>query len=152
MKQLKDYTSEKYIRKIRAKNKYKAIEELARVFSETGVCDNIDELIGALIEREKIMSTGIGFGLAIPHAKIKSVNEISFAIGISKNGIEYDSIDGKPVNLIILVAAGERQHKEYLKLLSRIMSILKDEAVREKVINFGSANEILRTFALDMEQ
>ncbi len=146
MKDLVDFTKEKYIRKIKSKNKYKAIEELALVFKDTDVCSDIDILINALKEREEIMSTGIGLGMAIPHAKIKPVNKLSFAIGISQKGIDFDSIDGNPVHLIVLVAAGERQHKDYLKLLSHIMGVLKDEEVRKKIINSSSNKEIFEAF------
>jgi mannitol/fructose-specific phosphotransferase system IIA component (Ntr-type) len=111
----------------------------------------VDDLVSALIEREKIMSTGIGFGLAIPHAKIKAVRQIAFAIGISKSGIDFDSIDGRPVCLIILVAAGEKQHKDYLKLLSKVMAILKSEEMRERIINFTSPADVMEIFARDME-
>ena len=72
-----------------------------------------------------------------------SASKLAKKIGISKQGIEFDSIDGNPVHLIVLVAAGERQHKDYLKLLSHIMAVLKDEAVREKIINSSSNKEII---------
>ncbi len=68
---------------------------------------------------------------------------MTFAIGISKKGIDFDSIDSNPVHLIILVAAGEKQHKEYLKLLSVIMTILKKENVKERIINSDSTEMIL---------
>lgn len=144
---LQDYTDIRYIRRLRSRNKYKAIEELAAVFSDSPVCTNTEELVDALIEREEIMSTGIGFGLAIPHAKIKSVKEIAFAVGVSKNGINFDSLDGKPVHIVILVAAGERQHKDYLKLLSEIMSVLREESVRNAIINAKSLGEITGVFS-----
>jgi mannitol/fructose-specific phosphotransferase system IIA component (Ntr-type) len=147
MKELKEYTDTRYIRRLYSRDKFKAIEELASAFSGTSVCKSVDELIAALVDREKIMSTGIGFGIAIPHAKIKGVREIAFAVGISQSGIDFDSMDGKPVHIIILFAAGERQQKDYLTLLSRIMSILKDEAVRAQIINSGSADEIIKIFA-----
>ena len=143
MKPLYEYTDNKFIIKLKSNEKFQSIKELAMVFKDSENCSDIDELIQALIERENIMSTGIGFGIAIPHAKIKSVKEITFAIGISKNGIDFDSLDGEPVRLIILVAAGERQHKNYLKILSSIMTILKDNAVKEKIINSETAEEIL---------
>jgi mannitol/fructose-specific phosphotransferase system IIA component (Ntr-type) len=147
MKELKEYTDTRYIRRLYSRDKFKAIEELASSFSGTSVCKSVDELIAALVDREKIMSTGIGFGIAIPHAKIKGVREIAFAVGISQSGIDFDSMDGKPVHIIILFAAGERQQKDYLTLLSRIMSILKDESVRAQIINSGSADEIIKIFA-----
>ncbi|RPI89269.1 MAG: PTS sugar transporter subunit IIA, partial [Spirochaetales bacterium] len=143
------YTNENFIRKLKSKNKFKAIEELARLFDGAQVCADIDELVNALVEREKIMSTGIGFGLAIPHAKIKSVKDIAFAIGISKAGINFDSIDGKPVHLIILVAAGDRQHKDYLTLLSKIMSILKDEKRRSEIIHAAKPAKIIDILSIE---
>ena len=149
MEKLRESTNEKFIKRLRARNKYKAIEELARLFDGAQVCSDIDELVTALVEREKIMSTGIGFGLAIPHAKIKSVKDIAFSIGISRAGIDFDSMDGKPVNLIILVAAGDRQHKDYLTLLSRIMSILKDEKRRAEIINAAGPGEIMEILSVE---
>ncbi len=149
MKKVSEYTNENFIRKLKSKNKFKAIEELARLFDGAQVCADIDELVNALVEREKIMSTGIGFGLAIPHAKIKSVKDIAFAIGISKAGINFDSIDGKPVHLIILVAAGDRQHKDYLTLLSKIMSILKDEKRRSEIIHAAKPAKIIDILSIE---
>lgn len=137
------YTDKDYIKKLEANNKYSAIEELADVFGSSEICDNINVLIQALKEREQIMSTGIGFGIAIPHAKIDNVKEMAFAIGISKQGIDFDSMDGEPVHLVILVAAGEKQHKSYLRLLSSIMAILKREGIKEKIINSSSNDEII---------
>lgn len=146
MKPLVEYTNEKYFKRLKSKNKFKAIAELASVVNNTDICTDMEKLVNALREREEIMSTGIGLGLAIPHVKIKEVKKLAFAIGISKRGIDFDSIDGQPVNLIILVAAGEKQHKDYLKLLASIMSILKNPDVREKIIESSSANEIIEIF------
>ena len=143
MDSVTEYTNLKYIKNINASNKFDAIEELAKVFDGTDLCRDIDSLINALQEREAIMSTGIGAGIAIPHAKIQTVKEMAFAIGVSKKGIDFDSMDGYAVNLIILVIAGERQHKDYLRLLSNIMAILKKEPVKEKIINAISSEEIL---------
>ena len=143
MDSVTEYTDIKYIKNINASNKFDAIEELAKVFDGTNLCNDIDSLINALKEREDIMSTGIGAGIAIPHAKIPSVKEMAFAIGVSKKGIDFDSMDGYAVNLIILVIAGEKQHKDYLRLLSNIMTILKKDPIKEKIINAGSSEEIL---------
>jgi fructose-specific phosphotransferase system IIA component len=147
MQNITEYTDIHYIKEIKAKDKFDAIEELARVFEGADVCSDVDELVRALKEREGIMTTGIGFGIAVPHAKIRVVNKIAFAIGISRKGIEFDSIDGNPVNLIILVAAGERQHKEYLKLLSRIMGLLRDENIRQQVISTKKPEKIMEIFS-----
>ena len=138
-----EYTDIKYIKNIDSSDKFDAIEELAKVFDGTHLCSDIEALISALKEREGIMSTGIGVGIAIPHAKIPAVKEMAFAIGVSQAGIDFDSMDGYAVNLIILVIAGEKQHKDYLRLLSNIMAILKKEPVKEKIINAASSEEIL---------
>ncbi|MCL1833756.1 MAG: PTS sugar transporter subunit IIA [Leptospirales bacterium] len=143
MNSVTEYTDLKYIKNINASNKFDAIEELAKVFDGRDLCNDIDSLINALKEREAIMSTGIGAGIAIPHAKLQTVNEMAFAIGVSKKGIDFDSMDGYAVNLIILVIAGEKQHKDYLRLLSNIMAILKNEPVKEKIIDAISSEEIL---------
>jgi len=137
------YTNKKFIRELEADNKFRAIEELAQVFQDSEICSDVETLTRALKEREEIMSTGIGLGIAIPHAKINMVKEMAFAIGISKKGIDFDSLDGHPVHLIILVAAGERQHKDYLRLLSNIMAILKNEKIKESIIRSSSPDEIL---------
>jgi mannitol/fructose-specific phosphotransferase system IIA component (Ntr-type) len=68
---------------------------------------------------------------------------MSFAIGISRAGIDFDSMDGEPVHLVILVAAGERQHKEYLRLLSNIMSIIKKDGVKDRIIASDSNDEVI---------
>ena len=140
---LLEFTNEKYIKFLKSRDKYKAIEELAQVFKNTDVCSDIKAFISALKEREEIMTTGIGFGIAVPHAKLDSVAKIAFAIGISKKGIDFNSIDGKPVHLVVLVAAGERQHKEYLKLLSKIMSILKNDTIRNDMIQAKNIKDIM---------
>lgn len=138
-----EYTDSRYIKNHDATNKFQAIEELARVFEKGGFCSDVESLINALKEREEIMSTGIGFGIAIPHAKVNVVMEMAFAIGISQKGIDFDSMDGQPVNLIILVIVGEKQHKDYLRLLSNIMAILKKDPVKEKIIKSTSPEEII---------
>lgn len=143
MSSLLEFTDSKFIKFLKSKNKYKAIEELADVFKGTDVCSDIKAFIKALKEREEIMTTGIGFGIAVPHAKLESVHKIAFAIGISKNGIDFNAIDGKPVHLVVLVAAGERQHKEYLKLLSKIMSVLKNDVIRNEMIQAKSTKDII---------
>ena len=139
-----DFTKAKFIKVLESTDKFRAIEELAPVFKGSDICNDIDNLIRALKEREEIMSTGIGFGIAIPHAKIDSVNEMAFAIGISKEGIDFDSMDGEPIHLVIMVVAGERQHKEYLRLLSNIMSILKKDDVKQRIIDSSSNEEALK--------
>ncbi len=147
MSSVTDNTNAKFIKKLESTNKMDSIDELARVFTGSGVCEDIDGLIKALKEREEIMSTGIGFGIAIPHARLHGVKKLTFAVGISEAGIDFDSMDGQPVRLIILVAAGEKQHKEYLRLLSTIMAVLKKEGTKETIIRSKTPEETLRALS-----
>ncbi|MCL2025284.1 MAG: PTS sugar transporter subunit IIA [Leptospirales bacterium] len=138
-----EYTNSKFIKIIESSDKFSAIEELARVFEGTKVCSDVETLITALKEREEILSTGIGMGIAIPHAKVDAVKEMAFAIGISRKGIDFDSLDGHPARVMILVAAGEGQHKEYLHLLSNIMAIIKNENIKNTLIEADSPEAIM---------
>ena len=138
-----EYTNSKFIKIIESSDKFSAIEELTHVFDGTKVCSDVEGLITALKEREEILSTGIGMGIAIPHAKVEAVKEMAFAVGISQKGIDFDSLDGNPVRLMILVAAGEHQHKEYLRLLSNIMAILKNEKIKNTLIEAASPETIM---------
>jgi mannitol/fructose-specific phosphotransferase system IIA component (Ntr-type) len=88
----------------------------------------------AVFDREKLLSTGIGLGLAVPHAKVNGVKDIVMAVGRSKNGINYDAIDGKPVHLVVMIGAAEQQRSTYIKLLAELISLLKDEKNREHLI------------------
>lgn len=139
---VRDYTSIQNIKFFSTRNKYSAIEELARTFEGGEACTDINLLVSSLKEREEIMSTGIGFGIAIPHAKIPQVKKLSFAVGISRQGIDFDSMDGVPVNLIILVLASDTQAKEYLSLLAEIMQLLKVDSYKDKIIAAKTAEEI----------
>lgn len=147
-----EYTDEKFIKKLVSTDKFSALEELAQVFQNSDVCSDVDVLIKALKEREEILSTGIGMGIAIPHAKVNVVKEMTFAIGISPKGINFDSLDGKPAKIIILVAAGERQHKDYLRLLSNIMAILKNETVKKTLVEAESPEKIMEIFNVKKEK
>jgi len=143
------YTDKNFIKMLQSENKFQAIEELALVFEDTDICNDSSSLVQALKEREEIMSTGIGFGIAIPHAKIDNIKEMAFAVGIAKKGIDFDSLDGELVYLVILVAAGKKQHKEYLRLLSQIMAILKKNNIKEKIISSESPEEILELLQVE---
>ncbi len=138
------YTEEGFIKHLTATEKYAAIRELAGVFAASGVCAETDTLVSALIAREEIMTTGIGFEIAVPHARIKEVSRIAFAVGISRAGIDFDAIDKKPARLLIMVVAGDLQHTEYLRLLSRIMALLKTDSILNQLIESPTASHLLK--------
>jgi len=89
----------------------------------------------AIWEREKLMSTGIGLGIGIPHIRINSVKDIAVSVALNKTDIiDYQTLDDKPVRIIFMVAAAQYQHAEYLKLLASISKLLKDESFRDKLL------------------
>lgn len=146
MPHLTDFTDINYIKFLKATNKFDAITELAEVFRSNEDAVDFDSLVNYLFERERLMSTGIGFGIAIPHIKVKGVKRLSFAIGVSQKGIDFDSMDDQLVKLVLMVVAPENQQKEYLNLLANIMNILKNLKLKEKITSAKSIEEIFNIF------
>ncbi len=107
---------------------------------------NLEKVRQVVLEREKIMSTGIGNGFAIPHGKTDGVKEIVAVFGKLKEPIEFNSVDGKPVNLIFLMVGREDAVGEHIKMLSRISRIMNKEEVHNKLLQAETAEEILEIF------
>jgi PTS system nitrogen regulatory IIA component len=100
----------------------------------------------AVWDREKIMSTGIGLGIAIPHVKIKEVKDITVGIGISKAGIAWEALDNKPVHAVFLIAGAEDQHDIYLRLLAKIILVLKKTERRQRLFSAANAEQVVEVF------
>ena len=126
-----------------ATTKEEALRRLAAVVATSPEVTDGAKLLAALHEREKIMSTGIGLGIAIPHAKIPSVKE--FVVGFAKvdHGIDFNSLDGKPVHFIVMIAGPDNQQERYLQLLARITLKLKDAGVRRRLAEARTVDDIL---------
>ncbi|MCZ6788262.1 MAG: PTS sugar transporter subunit IIA [Planctomycetota bacterium] len=123
-------------------NKKDALRELARTVSEAPEVADGERLIEAIMEREAIMSTGIGLGIAIPHAKIESVTDFVIGLGKSNAGIEFNSLDEKPVHFLVMIAGPKDQQERYLQLLAKITLKLKDSTVRRRLSEASSVDEI----------
>ncbi|HDP69027.1 MAG TPA: helix-turn-helix domain-containing protein [Candidatus Marinimicrobia bacterium] len=118
------------------KSKNEALNRLIDLCTDIPGLTNRTELAEAVFNREKLMSTGIGLSIAVPHARLNSINEIQMAFAVSKTGItDYESLDGVPVRLIVLIIAGRNQHTAYIQTLSRISRLLKNEIIRERLYN-----------------
>lgn len=100
----------------------------------------------AIVEREKIISTGIGMGVAIPHAKLPGYETFFIAIGIHPRGIAWDAIDGQPVRLVFMIGGPDDKQTEYLQLLSRLTLVIKDEEKRKKMLQSTSPEEMMSLF------
>lgn len=127
-----------------AKTKTEALEELVNALIKGGLKLNCAKVIEVLQQREKLGSTGIGDGLAIPHGKISSLDEIVVAFGRSKKGVDFDSLDGKPVHIFFLLLAPENSVGQHLKALARISKMLKKANFRQKLIETDSKSDLYK--------
>ena len=103
-------------------------------------------VLESIKQREQTMSTGIGFGIAIPHASSDIVEEVVAAFGRSTIGIEFDSLDGQPVFFIVLFVVPKDQFQTHLRTLAAIAKFLNDKAVRDELSKADDAAQILRVF------
>ena len=106
--------------------------------------DRADEVLRAVRERETVLSTGIGGGVAIPHAKTNAVSSLRIAAGCTSEGVDYDALDGEPVRLCFLLVGPESDAGGHVKALSRIARVVRSEAVRERLVSATDAQEFLR--------
>jgi len=125
-----------------AKEKTGALEELtdALIACEPGL--DREDVIAVLQEREKLGSTGIGDGVAIPHGKLSGIPELKLAFGRSRGGVDFESMDGQPAYLFFLLIAPEESVGVHLKTLARISKLLKDSKVRKQLLEAGDAKGI----------
>lgn len=126
---------------LKGKDKEAVIEELVDLLDEHGLLLDRDIVLDAVITREMTRSTGIGSGIAIPHGKCKGVNDLVMAIGIAKKPIDFNSIDGKGVEIIVLLASPVNRTGPHIQALARISRMMLDEELREKLSNSKSAQE-----------
>jgi fructose PTS system EIIBC or EIIC component len=120
-----------------------AIEELVSVLDNAGKLNDRSEYKKAIIKREEQSTTGIGEGIAIPHAKTNAVKHAAIAFGRSKAGVNYESLDGQPSHLFFMIAATEGANNTHLEALSRLSTILLKDEVRKKLLEAGTADEVL---------
>ncbi len=115
-------------------DKFSAIRELARKAPIFQKIKKPSEFINAVFQREQEKTTGFGHGVAVAHGKIASVNTIKIALGVSREGISYNSADGKPVKFLFLVASPPDKSKQYLKILSSLMVIMRNKEFRNALM------------------
>jgi len=128
---------------LRGKNKDQIINELVDLASRSKLVKDRNELYNAVVEREKLVTTGVGYGVAFPHAKTKAVKGIIVAFGRSQEGVDFEAMDRKPVNLFFLIAAPEDAIGAHLNVMARLSYIMKNERVREKMLKISSPKELL---------
>jgi len=137
---------------MKATNKTEALVELTEALIASGCQLDIDEVLRILQERENLGSTGIGDGVAIPHGKLKNLDQLVMSFGRSIDGVDFDSMDGKPAHLFFLLVAPEESVGVHLKTLARISKLLKDQEVRQKLIDAADSETICTIIFSEEEQ
>jgi len=137
-----DMINEDLIIDLTSDTKQDALNELLDVICKSPLITDCKTFRKAIFDREKLMSTGIGYGIAIPHARHKSVQSFVIALGRKKSGLPYASIDDKPVQLIFMIGASDKQDKDYIRLLSRLVLRLKNQEFVDNLLTAKSAAEI----------
>jgi nitrogen PTS system EIIA component len=125
-------------------DKPKILNELAACLSAKRAEVDLKELNAVLNERERLGSTAIGDGIAIPHGKIRGVSQIVGVFGRALKGVDFDSLDGRPTNLFFLLVAPENSASLHLKALARVSRLFRDNAFRDHLMGAGDAAEIYR--------
>lgn len=131
---------------LKAGTKADAINEMVDILNADGKLTDKEQYKAAVLHREKEFSTGIGMGIAIPHAKNAAVKEAALTFGISKKGVDYESLDGELAHLFFLIAVPANSNDVHLKVLSYISRKLMHEEVREKLLAATSYAEVLAAF------
>ena len=127
---------------VESTDKEDTITELVDLLAANGLFSDRDVALDAVLTRERTQSTGTGSGIAIPHGKCDAVKELVMAIGIAHNPIEFESIDGKPVTIIILLVSPANQTGPHIQALARISRLMLNEEFKAKLEKASSAEEV----------
>ena len=132
---LKNILNPNHITIIETQNKDTALMSIIENLASSGAISDKDAVKEGIFQREKLMSTGIGLGIGIPHIRIEGITDLIMAVGLSTEGItDYESLDGNPVRIIFMILAGKNQHALHIKTMAAISSRLKNPLLRERLI------------------
>lgn len=141
------YLDERLVVFLDVEERNRAIQEMVDTLARAGKLIDSQGFHRAILEREKIVSTGIGMGVAIPHAKLEGYTDFFIAIGIQeKKGIEWQALDSAPVHLIFMIGGPEKSQSEYLHILSDLTSAVKDPERRKKLLRATRAPHVVQLF------
>jgi PTS system nitrogen regulatory IIA component len=127
---------------LKGETKEEVLTELVSALKEMGLIEDVGEAVKVILEREKLGSTGIGDGVAIPHGKMKKLQNVLCAFGRSAKGVAFGTVDGQPVHIFFLLLAPEESTGLHLKMLSRISRIVRDASFRKKLMEETNAPQV----------
>jgi mannitol/fructose-specific phosphotransferase system IIA component (Ntr-type) len=131
---------------LKATTKEEALRELVDVLAASPNVTDREDLLRAIFEREKVISTGVGIEVALPHVKIPSVTDFVIAIGRSHKGIDFESLDDKPVYIVVMIGANDKQAGDFLKVLAKLVLKLKSHSFRKQVMFAKNPKRIKELF------
>ncbi len=143
---LYDYLSEDNVLFLKSDNRNECIHSLVQKAYDAGYLEDAAEFEEAVFERESIMSTGMGLGVAVPHAKLGSVREFFIMIGVLKQDVEWHALDQKPVRIVFLIGGPSDQQRQYLTILSKLMLVIKNPAIRASLLDAESKDQVVKPF------
>jgi len=136
--------ADRIIVNLEASTKEGVIRELSGLFKQTGVIEDLDGFIEVIHARERLESTAIGDGIAIPHGRWEGVRHIAVAFARSASGVEFEAEDGQPVHLIFMIAAPKDATREYLQAVAKIARFLKMKELRVELSNASTPADVLK--------
>jgi nitrogen PTS system EIIA component len=151
MKILDILAKESIIPELSGKTKKQVLEELIDALLINRPHLDRDRLMTVLLERERLGSTGIGDGIAIPHGKMKDLDQLALSFGRSSQGVDFESMDGKPVHLFFLLVAPENCAGIHLRALAKIARLLKNGTVRKRLGNVEGREEVYSVIQMEDE-
>ena len=137
---------------LKGTDKASVLKELSNVLVTPCQTTSVEDLLQVLLDREKLGSTGIGEGIAIPHGRLKKLKKFFISFGRSVKGVDFDSIDRKPSQLFFLVMAPENSAVDNLKLLSRIVTLLKEPSFKKRLMGARSQKELFQIISEEDEK
>lgn len=123
------------------------LRELVDIVGETAAVTDAADVLRAVREREAVLSTGIGHGVAIPHGKSPSVGEIVLAAGVTRAPVDFEALDGRPVRLFFLLVGPDSAAGQHVKVLSRVSRLLRRESTRDSLVEAATAEEFYSILA-----
>lgn len=139
-----DYLDDRLVVFLQAATQEEALNELISLLDDARKLPNRKAFQQAILQREQIISTGIGMGIAIPHAKLATISDFFIAIGIQRTrGIEWKSLDEAPVRLVFLIGGPENRQSEYLRILSQLTTAIRDVELRKELLSARRASDVI---------
>lgn len=143
---LVSYMNPKLVMFLNTRSRDETLSQMVEHLYQTGKITDKETFYQAIIDREKIVSTGIGMGVALPHAKLHSYDDFFIAIGILHKAVDWQALDGASVRLVFMIGGPDDKQTEYLQILSNLTRAIKDEERRKKLQSLQQPSAVIELF------